>query len=629
MPYKTPYYNSFESNPRLRVSRAVAACSRCRQAKIKCNGNLPACDACEKAGRAEECSSSNGQFAKGKERSFVASLEARIDKLQKRLDFAKARKQSVVMSDVNDPVGEVTDRKDSLARIRGAIRGSAARRKEASDMDQLVSDFGFLYTYANTRDFEPSSNMTFGRIILAASAMAAMPEATTTLSPPREAVLNTVYYYMNNVLIFYPVVTDVTLLSAVENLYRYGRAASAFEHWLVYMSLAIGTLCTSHRNDDGAYIAGTRWAAQALQFADEILVPGNMTQIQALVLLVQYAMLDPAHFDCWPLLGFAARSIVDIGFHQDPPPDTIARPAQHDIEQRRKVFYSVYALDRSISMVHIRSFSFADDATCVALPTLAPTVSLASMTMENLGLGVPSQHHVAILLFQLRKLQSKWYQELFMSSREPLEDTSQYIWAMLQELRLWFDDLPPHLPDHIRRIFNLEFLYSSIYCLAPSCRSTVTSELGKTLIFYYGADFISNTFEIVRNPPIDSAFLNYYDVLKVFFVARQVTAILDESEGSRDLLLNPNRHPLVPSVEGQTQLPDVPNRDRSENIHKAIHFIGQTIEIFDAYGQRWDDSKSLQMAFKNQVSSLFPLLCQRREEMGINGRANQVYIGRG
>jgi hypothetical protein len=39
---------------------------------------------------------------------------------------------------------EVPDRKDSLATIRAAIHGKAARRREAADVDELVSDFGFL-----------------------------------------------------------------------------------------------------------------------------------------------------------------------------------------------------------------------------------------------------------------------------------------------------------------------------------------------------------------------------------------------------------------------------------------------------------------------------------------------------
>ena len=39
---------------------------------------------------------------------------------------------------------EPPDRKDSLATIRAAIHGKAARRREATDVNELVSDFGFL-----------------------------------------------------------------------------------------------------------------------------------------------------------------------------------------------------------------------------------------------------------------------------------------------------------------------------------------------------------------------------------------------------------------------------------------------------------------------------------------------------
>jgi hypothetical protein len=47
------------------------------------------------------------------------------------------------MHDVDAPM-EIPDRKDSLATIRAAIHGKAARRREAADVNELVSDFGFL-----------------------------------------------------------------------------------------------------------------------------------------------------------------------------------------------------------------------------------------------------------------------------------------------------------------------------------------------------------------------------------------------------------------------------------------------------------------------------------------------------
>ena len=124
--------------PPLRVSRPVSACSRCRTAKIKCDGKLPSCSACEKSGRGHECSSANDQFAKGKERNYVSSLEIRVEKLETQLAEARRRKISVTMLDLD------TKQSTSSPSNRSISRKPKSQRREASDVDDLVSDFGFL-----------------------------------------------------------------------------------------------------------------------------------------------------------------------------------------------------------------------------------------------------------------------------------------------------------------------------------------------------------------------------------------------------------------------------------------------------------------------------------------------------
>lgn len=131
---------SFET-PLLRVSRPVSACSRCRSAKIKCDGKLPACTACERNGRIRECSSANDQFAKGKERSYVASLESRVERLEKQIELAKARRSSVI---ILDPYLALPTPAMHEAPTRRIGSGKQSQRKEASDIDDLVADFGFL-----------------------------------------------------------------------------------------------------------------------------------------------------------------------------------------------------------------------------------------------------------------------------------------------------------------------------------------------------------------------------------------------------------------------------------------------------------------------------------------------------
>lgn len=78
-------------------------------------------------------------------RSYVAALEMRIEKLERRLEYARSRKASVAMHGPDARPAAEGDRKDSLATIRAAIHRKAARRRENSDVNSLVSDFGYLY----------------------------------------------------------------------------------------------------------------------------------------------------------------------------------------------------------------------------------------------------------------------------------------------------------------------------------------------------------------------------------------------------------------------------------------------------------------------------------------------------
>ncbi|KAF2666700.1 hypothetical protein BT63DRAFT_316105 [Microthyrium microscopicum] len=64
--------------PPLRVSRPIAACRRCRDDGIKCDGKLPACSACERSGHADQCLRNNTQSAPGMESAVPYSLSEEI-----------------------------------------------------------------------------------------------------------------------------------------------------------------------------------------------------------------------------------------------------------------------------------------------------------------------------------------------------------------------------------------------------------------------------------------------------------------------------------------------------------------------------------------------------------------------
>ena len=76
-------------------------------------------------------------------------LESRVERLEEKIADARARRKSssVHMLDTDTPVASATPRRTSVDTVKAPkqISKRAARRKEASDIDELVSDFGLLY----------------------------------------------------------------------------------------------------------------------------------------------------------------------------------------------------------------------------------------------------------------------------------------------------------------------------------------------------------------------------------------------------------------------------------------------------------------------------------------------------
>ncbi|KAK3985999.1 fungal-specific transcription factor domain-containing protein [Cladorrhinum sp. PSN332] len=616
--------SSFCDNPLLRVSRPVSACSRCRIAKVKCDGKLPACTACEKAGRESECSAANDQFARGKERSYVAALELRVEKLERRLKHAQLRKASVSLHDPDvpphGPIPNTLDsgRKDSLAVITAAIHRKAARNRENSDVNSLVSDFGSLSINATTRDFEPETgSMTFARLVLAASANDPVPEPKDTEEelPARSIIDEIVQFYETNILVLYPLFEGVTIRALVNRMYaEEPEDMRSWEYWLFWMVLAIGSTAQSQNKNDEHYLNGLEFVARALTHADRALMPGSTSQIQSLVLLTLYSMLDPVHFDSWHLIGFTCRSVIDLGFHKDPP-----HADKKALDARRRTFYCVYALDRAISMVHARAFSFYDEAVSVGLPNRPPPSDGSIDQKRPPDASVP--------LFRLRQLQSDWYQRLFQCDPDDvLPDAMPYIWQKCLAMREWNEMLPAALPTSLREMFDLEVRYSYVYCIAPSTGAPHLTVYQRLLIFEHVIGYIDRIFE-VANASSNAAFYTYHDVLKVYFMGSQFVAVLRDAA---DSLLNgvPIQMPL--STPGKAPPPPIPQRFGAaavDNLDRSILCLEKTSATLKRYGERWQNALTLLENFEMISGQVVEDLHRKKDTQHSTAAPSQQHQG--
>lgn len=115
-------------------------------------------------------------------------------------------------------------------------------------------------------------------------------------------------------------------------------------------------------------------------------------------------------------------------------------------------------------MVLTRAFSFTDAAANVAFPRPSSFNRRASINGQYLAGCEP-----ALLLFQLRRAQSHWYQLLSSSDSTPLPDAT-FIWQMCHQMQEWAERLPNTLPIAVRELFDLELRYSFVYCMSPSAK---------------------------------------------------------------------------------------------------------------------------------------------------------------
>lgn len=177
-----------------------------------------------------------------------------------------------------------------------------------------------------------------------------MPSGMKKELPPRSAALPLVRLYVENCLPLQPILDEQEIYRSVDAMTGHDRtSATAMDAWTTRLILAIASATQSRQRGDQLYTDAIGHLCEALEVADQVLHPGSIWSIQAMLLLTQFSMLDPAHLDSWTLVGAASRAMVDLGLHQDP--SKAARMQKQKLELRRRVYYCVYCMDRYV--IHI------------------------------------------------------------------------------------------------------------------------------------------------------------------------------------------------------------------------------------------------------------------------------------
>lgn len=365
-------------------------------------------------------------------------------------------------------------------------------------------------------------------------------------------------------------------MTSMSNVYQEsGRQATPFDHYCFRMILAIAAAASSKIKDDGSNQVAHQHVSAALEYAEVVLHPGSMAGLQAILFLLEYSLLDPEHFDSWYLAGMAARVMVDLGLHQELPPET--KTSKQLLDIRRRLFYCAYAMDRKISIALERTFSFTDDsASDVYLPSGSSTTSSGGQRSSSQIFSRSLEP--SLFIFDIRRVQSALYQTSACSSRNEWSQgtSTQYITSILSDIRGWYATIPSHVLDHHGAYFLLESLYSQILVVSPSehVPLSIMGDASKTHLFQCATEY-TDLMQSVTQDTSRHAFLTHADMLRVKYIGKQVLAVM---WSGLDLLLSGTQTTL--SGEFSMASP-------AERCTKAITCLRQILDILEYGSKRW------------------------------------------
>ncbi|OAL27249.1 hypothetical protein AYO20_09847 [Fonsecaea nubica] len=485
------------SHVSLTVKQLQSACVFCKARKIRCDGQLPACSGCRKYGRASSCSlNEDGQ---GFERDYATYLQARIRRLQVALhkDRNPRQQESALrrgpVQEQHGPAGLMPS--SAAASIQGSEPGGRPSLVQKSQIDRLISEIGALPILASSSDPSCLDGPHLATIVLAAASESIVVPSVIDLNhldeirallPRLETARKLANQYFARVyprLPFFSVqgfwthfrlaYDDSTSGSSVQDDTSHvekaprlaGQEAEdglnkvtniGYSYFTVLVVCAISTASLSRNVDSVISRRAVETFLAALRFREHAVLPNTIAGLQAILFLIQYATLNPSQLNAWYLVGVGMRICVDLGLHQDPSGSSI-QMSGNVLETRRRLFWSMYSFDRSISLGTGRPCEISDKVIHVDVPNF----SIGSEATEDEILGYKQRYHVL-------KLQSLAYGKLYMSERP--EDPAELVVELLEQFQDWARNNPISMSEHARILLRSEWLQGMILLYRP-CRA--------------------------------------------------------------------------------------------------------------------------------------------------------------
>lgn len=232
-----------------------------------------------------------------------------------------------------------------------------------------------------------------------------------------------------------------------------------FRMFKLFMVYAIGA-AVRQMTESCKSTPPSMYHSTALQFDSTLRMSSSLSGIEARMLSVLYNLRFSSNSRVWIEVGIAMRICTDLGLHRKP---HYSRLDPSDAQRRRRLFWSVYVVERYVSWSLGRPFSIAEEEIDADIPDdTDDPVKSGQIAVQTAGL--PSNHEETqvpnlrrfIAIIRLQRIMSQMRTRIYRLDQKPSALVSEIrpLMAALEEYERNIPSLTPDENDFLRMHWN-------------------------------------------------------------------------------------------------------------------------------------------------------------------------------
>ncbi|KAI1378654.1 fungal-specific transcription factor domain-containing protein [Hypoxylon crocopeplum] len=310
-----------------------------------------------------------------------------------------------------------------------------------------------VINFPNMTDFGPTlfGNISLSNIIEPSGSL------TDLALPAKSRADELASFYFAHSHTLYPIINQSDFLALLDRIYEQPSDLSAMDpmSWFrVWMVLAIGSSsrCSVSMVEESEALL---YYNKALEFFEAAFDYGEMVALETIMLQVSFSFFNQLGPNTWFLVGTAARLAIGLGLHTASAYENLPFGIAN---MRKRIFFSVYMMDRVISIALGRPFALQDDDIEIEPFVDVDDGQIDDPAAQDRDRLEPSMLAVPRHILDLRKIASKISRQVYGNQAAIRANTphrEEIIRSLHRELIDWRRNMPFPLPDVHPRVPHL------------------------------------------------------------------------------------------------------------------------------------------------------------------------------